>query len=192
MCNADSGVRRDGPANKSSIFPRLAPSSASPRAKTGGHISTFVISGVKSCVQRVLVGICCLDLCWPLCFCWFQTKNKDQERTVELIFFVEIHNRKLPDLQDVFHGISYEFYYSVFSIFPCHSNVFVDLHANFINKKSLMSICMSSLNLLSSVPSAYAGYIVFKQLRCLRAAQKPRPYPLVSGWNANNTVEWPV
>lgn len=67
--------------------------------------------------------------------------NKDQEQTVELIFFVETHNRKLPDCKCLFfHGIINKIYYSVFSIFRCHSNVSVDLNANFINKKSLMSV----------------------------------------------------
>lgn len=68
------------------------------------------------------------------------TRTKREE--AELIFFVEIHKRKLPDLKNVFHGISYEFYCSVFFIFQCHSNVFVDLNANFLNKKSLTSVCV--------------------------------------------------
>lgn len=89
----------------------------------------------------VLVDIVCPDLCRPLAFAGFR-RNKDQEREAELIFFVEIHKRKLPDLKNVFHGISYESYCSVFFIFQCHSNVFVDLNANFLNKKSLTSVCV--------------------------------------------------
>lgn len=68
----------------------------------------------------------------------------DETRTKrgEFSLLVENHNRKLPDSKYVFYCISNEFYYSVFSIFQCHSNVSVDLNANFINKQSLMSICV--------------------------------------------------
>lgn len=149
------------------------------------NISALLSSRSEVCVQR---DICGLGLCWPLACTGFK-RNKDQERTVELIFFVEIHNRTLPDVKYIFHGISYEFYYTVFSIFQCHSNVSVDLNANFINKKSLMSICVIfkftglhffRLHWLYGLPTVLCH---------LGAAQQPQPYPPVPGWNANNMVE---
>lgn len=62
----------------------------------------------------------------------------------------------------------------------------VDLNANFINKKSLMSICVifkfTGLRWLSSVSSAYTASAYSS------AAQKPQPYPLIlvdAGWLAH-------
>lgn len=52
-------------------------------------------------MQQVIVGICELGLCWPPAVT-VSRLNKDQEKTVELIFFVEIHDRKLPDCKCVF------------------------------------------------------------------------------------------
>lgn len=104
------------------------------------HISALLSSQSEICVQRVLVGVCGLALCWPLPFT-ASRRNRDQERTVELIFFVAIkENRKRPDLKYV--CLSYGFCYSVFFTFRCHSHVPVNLNANFPNKKSLRSICV--------------------------------------------------
>lgn len=65
------------------------------QVRRDANISALLSSRSEVCVQRVLVDICGLGLCWPLACTGFK-RNKDQERTVELIFFVEIHNRKLP------------------------------------------------------------------------------------------------
>lgn len=139
-------------------------------------ISALLSSRSEIYVQRVLVGVCDLGLCWPLAFTGFK-RNKDQERTVELIFFLEI--RKLPDLKYVFHGISYDsiLYFPFFSAIQMS----VDLNANFINKKSLMSI-VSSLNLLvcaDFLPYLQPTLLQPTVLHHLRAAQKPQPYPLI-------------
>lgn len=85
-----------------------------PHVQRDADISALLSARSEICVQRVLVGICGLGLCWPLTFTGFR-RNKGRERTVESILFVEIHIRKVPALKCVFHGISYEFYYSVFS-----------------------------------------------------------------------------
>lgn len=87
-------------------------------------ISARLSSRREICVQRVFVGICGLGLCWPLAFTGFR-RNKDQERTVELIFFVEIHNRKLPDMFSMVLVTNSIILY--FPILQCHLNVSVNL-----------------------------------------------------------------
>lgn len=123
--------RRDGPANKSPIFPRLAPSSARPCAKTRRRISTFCHLGVKSVrgeSLRALFGRICAG---RLLFAGFR-RNKDQERRSRIDFLCRKPQKETYlILKNVFHGISYEFYCSVFFIFQCHSNVFVDLKCQF-------------------------------------------------------------
>lgn len=114
--------------------------------------------------------------------------NEDQEETVGSIFFVGIHDRKT--ILYVFHGIINEHYYSVFSIFQCHSNVFVDLNANFINKKSLMGVfVVFYISWFETNFVLYFNPTLVMWSSDLRAQQKPRLYPLVSGWNANNVAE---
>lgn len=81
---------------------------------------------------------------------WTRTKwTKRPQNTVELFFFffVEIYKGSYLFLNlffVLFLEISddwFQFSYSVFSIFQCHSAVFVDLNAIFINSKQYLPGC---------------------------------------------------
>lgn len=100
MCNADSGARRARPV-KSSIFPSLAPSpntSTCEEGRTYQHFCRLRANSVRSEAPWVFVNGVCAGR--PPAFN-ISRLNKDQEQAVELIFFVETHNRKLPDCKCV-------------------------------------------------------------------------------------------